>query len=307
MKAIGVILMVGAASLPAYAQTKVDEKRPAAKDAVIEIENLAGSVRVVAWKNAEVQVTGTLGAGVEELRFTGGPERLRISPELEEGAGGWHGRHGSDAKADLEVRVPEASRVRVEGVSASVQAEGLEGQLEVETVNGSIIVKTGSAALDLQAVNGTVEIDSTARRIEASSVNGKVTIRSTGGEVEASSVSGGVEVTGGSYSRVELEAVSGSLRFAGALEPNASLDLQTVSGRVDLELPAEAGATVSISTFSGHIRTDFEAPAPEKTSRYTPEQELRFTIGSGGARIEIETLSGSVDVRKAGAARKATK
>ena len=308
MKAIGVILVLGALSLPAYAQTKVDERRPAAKDAVVEIENLAGSVKVIAWKNAEVQVTGTLGAGVEELRFSGGPERLQISAEMGEGAGGWHGRHGAAAGADLEVRVPEASRVRVEGFASSVQAEGLAGRLEVETVNGSIAVKGGTAALELQSVNGAVEIDGAAQRVEASSVNGRVTIRSAGGDVEASSVSGGVEVSGASYSRVELEAVSGALRFTGALTPNASLELQTVSGEVELELPAEQGAAVSVSTFTGQIRTDFaEAPAPEKTSRHTPEKELRFTIGSGGARIQIETLSGSVNIRKAGAARKTTK
>lgn len=306
MRAIGWILVLGTLALPAAAQTKVDEKRPAAKDAVVEIENLAGSVKVIAWKNAEVHVTGTLGAGIEALRFTGGPERLRIAPELEEGLRSY-GRHGKEARADLEVRVPEASRVRAEGVSSSVQAEGLEGQLEVETVSGAITVKGGTATLELQAVNGAVEIDSAARRVEASSVNGTVTIRSAGGEVEASSVSGSVDVVGGSYARVEMEAVSGSLRFAGALAPNASLDLQTVSGGVEVELPAETGAAVSISTFSGDIRTDFEAPAPEKTSRYTPEKELRFKIGNGGARIEIETLSGSVDVRKAGAAKKATK
>jgi DUF4097 and DUF4098 domain-containing protein YvlB len=300
MKAIGAILILGLAAAPALAQTKVDEKRPAAKDARIEIENLAGSVKVIAWKNAEVQVTGTLGPDVEELEFSGGPDRLRIHPEL---AGGWlHGHSWKDkgVQSDLEVRVPEAAELRIEVVAASVTTEGLTGRLNVESVNGSITVKSGSAVLELESVNGAINIDGAAQRVQAESVNGSVSIRMAGGSLEAGVVSGSLDVSGGSFSRAELESVSGSIRFAGALQPTGSLDLQTVSGGVEVELPSGQGADVSISTFSGGIKTDFEAPAPEKTSRYTPEKELRFKIGAGGSRIEIETLSGSVNVRKAG-------
>jgi len=306
MKAIGAILVLGLAASPAVSQTRVDEKRKAAKDATVEIENLVGSIKIVAWSNPEVQVTGSLGPDIESLDFSGGPERLQISPEPSSdwsGSHGWGGSHKSratSARSDLEVHVPEGSRVRVDGYASSVQAEGLNGRLEVETVDGSITVSGGKAELELESVNGAVSVDSAAQRVEAQSVNGKVLLKIAGGEIEASSVSGGVELSGGSFTRISVESVSGSVRFAGALESRGSLRLQTVSGGARVELPASQGADVSVSTFSGRIDADFGAPSPVKTSRYAPGKELRFTIGAGGARIEIETLSGSVDIRKAG-------
>jgi hypothetical protein len=52
-----------------------------------------------------------------------------------------------------------------------------------------------------------------------------------------------------------------------------------------------------VSTFSGAITNDL-GPAAEKSSRFTPEKELSFTTGTGGARITVETLSGAVGIHK---------
>ena len=73
--------------------------------------------------------------------------------------------------------------------------------------------------------------------------------------------------------------------------------MESVSGTVDLFLPAGLGAEFSVSTFSGEITNEL-GPAAEKTSKWTPEKELSFTSGSGGAQITVETLSGAVNIRK---------
>jgi RNA polymerase sigma factor (sigma-70 family) len=59
-------------AVPAWAaaQTPVDQKRPAAPDGTVSIENMAGSIKVTGWDKPEVQVKGTVGAG-GELSFEG--------------------------------------------------------------------------------------------------------------------------------------------------------------------------------------------------------------------------------------------
>ena len=52
-----------------------------------------------------------------------------------------------------------------------------------------------------------------------------------------------------------------------------------------------------MSSFSGAITNEL-GPAAEKSSKWTPQKELSFTTGSGGARITIETLSGAIGIRK---------
>jgi DUF4097 and DUF4098 domain-containing protein YvlB len=128
-------------------------------------------------------------------------------------------------------------------------------------------------------------------------VNGTVTIRDASGELEASTVHGKLQVLGGSYERAEIESVAGAVRFEAAVSARAALSIDTVSGPVELLLPASVAAEFQVSSFSGRITNEL-GPAAEKPSKWTPQTELRFTTGSGGARITVETLSGAIGIRK---------
>src|SRR2546427_12788190 len=61
---------------------QVDQRRPAASDGLVEIENPAGSVRVIGWSKAEVAVTGNVGRRAS-LRLTGGGPRTHGGGEGE--------------------------------------------------------------------------------------------------------------------------------------------------------------------------------------------------------------------------------
>lgn len=273
----------------AFAQTPVDKSRPAAADGKVTIENMSGSVKVTGWDRAEVQVKGTVGSG-GELTFDGGEKETSIEVEAEHG-------NPMGIKSDLEVFVPAGSSVSIEGFSATISVSGVTGSVSAETVNGSITHAGAARAVELQSVNGAIDVTKASGRVQAEAVNGTVTIRDASGELEASTVNGKLVVIGGSFDRAKLESVSGSVRFEAALSARATLAVESVSASVDLLLPAGLGADFTVSTFSGEITNEL-GPAAEKSSRWTPEKELSFTTGSGGARITVETLSGAVHIRK---------
>ena len=270
------------------AQTPVDQKRPAAADGKVTIENMSGSVKVTGWDRAEVQVKGTLGSG-GELSFEGSEKETSIEVEAEHG-------NPMGIKSDLEVFVPAGSSVSIEGFSASISVAGVRGSVSAETVNGSIAQTGAAKGVELQSVNGPIDVTKASGRLKAEAVNGAVTIRDASGELEASTVNGQLVVSGGSFDRAALESVSGSVKFEAGLSPKATLSVESVSGSVDLVLPAGLGAEFTVSTFSGAITNDL-GPAAEKSSKWTPQKELSFTTGSGGARITVETLSGAVNIR----------
>ncbi|HEX9188302.1 MAG TPA: DUF4097 family beta strand repeat-containing protein [Vicinamibacteria bacterium] len=271
------------------AQTPVDQKRPAAPDAKVTIENMSGSVKVTGWDRPEVQVKGTLGDGAE-LSFDGPEKSLAIEVEAEHG-------DPMGIKSDLEVFVPAGSSVSVEGFQATISVAGVTGSVSAETVNGSLSQSGAAKSVDLQSVNGTIEVAKASGRIKAEAVNGTVNVRDASGEIEASTVNGKLLVTGGSFERASFETVAGGVRFEAGLSARATLAVESVSGPVDLLLPAGLGADFKVSTFSGDITNEL-GPAAEKSSRWTPEKELSFTTGAGGARITVETLSGAVHIRK---------
>jgi DUF4097 and DUF4098 domain-containing protein YvlB len=271
------------------AQTPVDQKRPAAPDANVSVENLAGSTKVTGWERSEVQVKGTLCPECE-LDLGGTDKQVRIEIESDH-------VNPMAGKSDIEVFVPAGASVSIEGFQATISVAGVTGSVSAETVNGSITQAGAAKGVDLESVNGEIEVTKATGRIQAEAVNGNVTVRDASGELEAATVNGKLLVTGGSFDRAKLESVAGGVRFEAGLSAHATLSAESVSGTVDLFLPAGLGAKFEVSTFSGDIVNEL-GPAAEKTSKWTPGKELSFTSGSGGARITVETLSGAVNIRK---------
>jgi DUF4097 and DUF4098 domain-containing protein YvlB len=271
------------------AQTPVDQKRPAAPDASVHVENLAGSTKVTGWERPEVQVKGTVCSDCE-LELTGSDKQVHVEIQSDH-------VNPTAARSDLEVFVPAGASVSIEGFAASISVAGVTGSASAETVNGSITQTGPAKSVDLQSVNGPIDVTRAGGRVHAEAVNGAVTIRDASGDLQASTVNGKLLVTGGSYERAKLETVSGAVRFEAGLSPRATLGVESVSGPVELFLPAAFGAEFSVSTFSGEIVNEL-GPAAEKPNKWSPGKELSFTAGSGGARVTVETLSGAVTIKK---------
>lgn len=288
MKRAALILMsVLVVPVGLAAQSAVDKRLPAGPDGVVEIEIPAGSVKVIGWSNAEVQISGTLAAGAE-LSFESEGNSTSIEIESE--------GHPGQSVSDIEVHVPAGSRVEVEGVELDVDVTGVTGSVEAETVNGSIKQNGAAKDVSLQSVNGSVDIKGARGNIEAEVVNGTITIEESSGHLEAGSVNGEVIVRGGPFESAALESVAGEVRFDADLSAHGRLDIETVSGAVYVFVAPDVRADFSIQTFSGQIENGLGV-GTIKEEKYMPAKELTFVTGSGGPRISVETLSGSVHIR----------
>jgi len=290
MKRAAFILTLALAAPAWLAAETVDQTRPAAANGVVEIENVAGSITVVGWDQAEVRVQGTLAAGAE-LHFDGDGKRTRIEVELEDG-----NHRGDHARSALEVHVPSGSSVEIEGVNAAIDVSGVSGSVEAETVNGAIEHRGAARDVSLESVNGDLVVSGATGRIHAEVVNGTVTIESSSGQVEAGAVNGKVLITGGPFSSAALESVAGNVVFDADLEARARLDVESVSGGVEIFIRSGFLADYDIETFSGEIENELGGGTIER-SQFVPSKELHFSTGSGG-RVRVETLSGSVAIRK---------
>ncbi|HVN74811.1 MAG TPA: DUF4097 family beta strand repeat-containing protein [Thermoanaerobaculaceae bacterium] len=289
MNRVGVLALAVAAALPAAAQQKVDETKAAAKDGTVEIHNVAGSVRVSGWDQAQVSVTGVLGRGTERLEFTTSERRAVIRVVLP------HNAHHVDG-SDLEIRVPQGSSLEVNTVSADVSVDKVSGEMDIESVSGGISVGGEPKRFSARSVSGDVTITAASAPGRAKSVSGDIKLAGVAGDVEAGSVSGTLSVKGDAVSRLDLETTSGDIRVDAGLAKDARVEAKTVSGTVELELPAATAADFDVTTFSGNITNDF-GPAAKRTSEYGPGRELSFSTGGGG-RVVAKSFSGNVHLRK---------
>src|SRR5438309_767113 len=112
-----------------------------------------------------------------------------------------------------------------------------------------------------------------------------IEIKGVNGDVRASAGSGDVEVTAVNG---EIVASLGRATWSDALE------FRTVNGGITLDLPAGLSTEVRAKTVNGDIQTDFSLMV---TGRLGP-RSLRGTIGNGGRRLALETVNGSIRLRK---------
>lgn len=280
-------LLAGAALVQAAGVEDYHKSLPAAKDGSVRIENVAGSVVVAGWERAEIEVSGTLDAEVKEVEFTVEGRNALVKVILPR-------RSRGENEAHLEIKVPRDSRLFVETVSAEIEVAGVRGDLELDAVSGGIAVDDISADVEVQTVSGAIVLTGRPLRVQAESVSGEIELAGGCGEGEVSTVSGGVVVRAETpVASFSAESVSGDLDFTGALETKGSLSLETHSGEIMVTLPGKVAADFDISTFSGDIDNEF-GPRPKRTDRFTPSQELHFSTGNGGARVDLTSFSGDV-------------
>lgn len=131
-------------------------------------------------------------------------------------------------------------------------------------------------------------------RVDAGTVNGSLDIRGAGAEVVAETVNGRIDAAT-SHGPVRAHTVNGSIHVRmDELPGNGDLAYSTVNGSVTAELPASLDADVEMETVNGSLSSDFPLSV---SGRITPKH-LRATIGQGGRRLHLETVNGSVELRK---------
>lgn len=124
-------------------------------------------------------------------------------------------------------------------------------------------------------------------------VNGKVQASGLASDVVARTVNGSIEVSTSGFARAST--VNGAIRAAlGRTDWAREVDFETVNGSITVELPADANAEISARTVNGSISTDFPLTVQGRFNR----RRVEGTIGSGGRRLELSTVNGSITLRR---------
>ena len=144
------------------------------------------------------------------------------------------------------------------------------------SVDFRVLVPKG-VKVSVTTVNGTVVVEGATAAVDAETVNGRVEVATEGGPVNANSVNGTVRAR------------------VGRIDGSEDMSFSTVNGSVIAEFTGDVNADLDMSTVNGSLRTDFEITL---TGRLDP-RHLRAHIGkSGGPRIRLSTVNGSVEVRR---------
>jgi DUF4097 and DUF4098 domain-containing protein YvlB len=108
-------------------------------------------------------------------------------------------------------------------------------------------------------------------------------------------VSGDVDVVT-AKGPVKVELVNGDVRVRmEAFGDTGGVSASTINGSLTAELPAQLDATVEAKTVNGSITTDY----PLTVNGRFAGRNVNGTLGRGGRKVHLETVNGSIKMKKA--------
>ncbi len=190
--------------------------------------------------------------------------------------------------------VPADMTLDLSNHSGTVTVAGVRGEVSVSTVEGDISVQGGSGLVSLQSVDGRIELTGANGRITLSTVDGDIAVRGVRGSLKGSTVDGAFRLEGIEAGDVDLSTVDGNITFEGTIQSAGRYRMSSHDGDVYVVVPA-ISADVSVSTFSGEFESDF----PVVLTGSQQNRRMSFTLGNGGARLELESFSGTIRLKRA--------
>jgi DUF4097 and DUF4098 domain-containing protein YvlB len=205
-------------------------------------------------------------------------------------------RRGPPQSVDFEITVPKWMAVNVTGVYTDASVEGTEADVALETTQGELSCTGGKGFVSLRSVEGSVTIRGARGRIEANSVNESIVIEDVTGDLDVETVNGDISLIGVDGTGAAATTVNGDIEFEGAIKDNGRYAFSSHNGDITVSLPEHANVVVSASTYQG----EFESWIPVRLDRISSKHRFTFSLGTGSARLEVESFQGDIRLTEPG-------
>jgi len=290
MKAIIAVLALtaGAAAPGALAAQDVDTTIAVRSGARFELTSVSGSVKIQTWGRPQIRVVAETDGARVDIDASGGGVSVRTIPRRGEG------------DVDFTITVPTNTPLEVHAISADIDVNAVCGEATLGSISGGVTLRCANGDVQVESVSGDVQASDVRGHLEINSTSGDVDVRGARGDVSARSVSGDVSLDHVDGQDVRAETVSGDVGFAGPIHDGGRYGFHSHSGDLTVRPEGDFNAQVSVSTFSGDMESDWPMTINPNGGMVHP-REWEFTIGSGSAKLTLESFSGTIYLRRAGA------
>jgi len=251
------------------------------------LSNQAGEVVVRSWDQDRVRIQASHGSR-ETISAETADNTLRIRTQRTGNS------RGPGGLVDYQITVPRWMAVNLTGTYLDATIEGTQAEVTVETVHGNAKVTGGNGAVSLRSVEGVITVDKANGRVQATTVNEGIRITNSSGEITAETTNGNIFIDNATTSNLEAFTVNGEVTFNGTIRDNGVYKLGTHNGDIRVGLGGANNATIFVRTFQGDFAADFPVQLPEGQNARSGSKRFNFTLGSGSARIELQSFGGDI-------------
>lgn len=273
-----------------WADEDIDQTRTVDPTGTVKIHNPRGDLEIHGWDRSEVQVEGELDDLAESVQFEVDGKFTMIRVTLPTSNVNWG--DGSN----LNIYVPHASRLQVDGVSVDIEVEDVSGAIAIRTVSGDVEVSGTGSDTQIKTVSGDVDVNDRTGRLSVVTTSGDLDLEIDADDVFVDTMSGDVDLKLGSFTKLAAESVSGSLNIAGYLNQAGSIQAKTVNADIDLELTAPVNAHIqAMAVAGGGISNTLTEDQPKRMN--SKQTMLKMVSGDGSAQITLNTINGEIDIK----------
>ncbi|HWC72553.1 MAG TPA: DUF4097 family beta strand repeat-containing protein [Gemmatimonadales bacterium] len=248
--------------------------------ASLSVNNFGGGITVHGWAENRVKVHGETGRrGRVEVSLVGNTVVVKTGS-----------REGAPSVIDLDITVPRSMDLTLSGTYADITVDGVQGGISAETVNGEVNVHGGKGNITLHSIQGGVTLADASGRIEVNSVNEDVDLTNVSGEIKVETTNGEVTLAGIKSNNVDAGTINGDVIYEGTVTDGGSYSFGSHNGDISVSIPEGANVTVTTATANGDINACFTLPLTESPGKH----RKTFKIGSGSARMELESFQGDI-------------
>lgn len=287
--AIAALLLAAHPPREAAAQrsrSRVDSTFAFSRTGFVDLAVTAGEITVTGWTRPEARVIVWAESEPNDLQLSSG--RITVSAR--------RGRH-----VRVEVMLPVGTRIAATATSGDIRVSGTNGEVEAQASSGDIEVTDASDRVSITTISGTIHAARIRGRVRLNGTSADLDASEITGDLDAHTISGEVRLSRIVANQVRVETTSGNISYEGTMNATGSYEFQAHSGDIRLEVPPTVQASLQVQTYTGSITSRFPMLLqPGETTQARRGKKLNFTIGSGGARVTVETFSGDITIERAG-------
>src|SRR6266566_4159108 len=246
---------------------QTDTTVPVRAGARLEVNNFGGEIAVKTWSKSAVRIAASHSSR-DRITIDASDQVVRVKSES---------RRGPSQVVDYEITVPAAMALALSGVYTDISVEGSQGEITAETVQGTVTLEKARGRIDLSTVNETIKASQISGDISAETVNGDISLV----QIESANT--------------EATTVNGDVTYDGTIKDGGRYRFSTHDGDLRVSVPEKANVSVSVAA----VNVDYNACFPVQLTGKT-KHRFSFTIGSGTARLELESFNGDIGLCRPG-------
>jgi DUF4097 and DUF4098 domain-containing protein YvlB len=267
---------------PAMGATQHFEKHfPVKGHPVVCIHNIGnGRIDVKSTKNSEVVVAGTLASSKVTLETENPGDRIDVSANIVDVTA-----QPAETEVNFQLSVPE------------------ETELELKTQSGLIYVEQVMGDMTLQSVAGDIHLKEVSGYIVVRTTHGSLVCAQCAGKLDFNSVSGSAQLVQPGLTSVNLFTTSGNILFDGDFIRTGIYTMRSGKGTVEVHFSGNDSFDLNAQTATGTVDNQAEAylkpdshGMKHMASKFT--KGLFGTVGSGLAKVELSSYSGTIRILK---------